>query len=271
MNRDCSSNFGDFCVGGGSYFHNVGHTDSTGGWLSFAYHPTTKFKAGISIDTSFNEQNRYGYDLQNRKPTVGIFTTIKPLDDLSVRLSAAYGVDKYDVTRSGFSNIENGKGTTRMKSFAIGLSSEYMLHESMNYDLILLGGIQYTSIQNKGYKEKSGIDFPLTYNKVDLNTTTLHTGIKINHSINDSVRVGLKTSLEHDLNYKQDAFSASNKYLGTYSNNDVNTTRTRISARPYLNITLNNQHSLYTDLSWERSRIGGGTDMSTNLSYSYNF
>lgn len=277
LNSDCTVfDAHNVCVGVGGRYTNVGSptVSQTAANIQLGYRFTPKFRAGVFLDQSINNNAPSNYSVKNSQPLGGLFAVYSPSGTdlgLQVKASVAYSQKDVDITRPSLANTEPGQGSANITTKGAQLETGYGFAVNDSWVVSPLAGIKVTSVARNGYTETVGALFPVTYDSVTRSATTAYVGAKVMGYVTPKISVGASVGVEQDLNSNISDNSGSIYYLGAFSMAapSVSQTRPFVTANADYRVEKNQRVSL--SAYYNEQSLNSGNGITAMLSYMIGF
>lgn len=241
------------CVStGGRYSRvNTGNTQETNGLLIGAYKVSPNIRVGAWLDQNLSSNTATGVSLNNGSPMFGVYGVWneEPTGQgAELKVSAGYGDRDLTVTRQVVGTGEAGSGTARLNTQGVSAVASYNLPVNSLWTASPYLGVRYAKVGASGYTEQtsSAVTAPLTYNRLNQESTTALAGIKVSGRMSQECGVFASAGVEQDLNSKAGQYSASGVtgLTAIALNPNVKKTRGTVSAGTYYDVDKTQRVSL---------------------------
>ena len=236
LDADCST-FGpnglSFSLGG-RYNHMLdgsGVNDGVGNML-LGYRFNEHIRAGVALDLSIGQSMPDNYRVLNTNPAVGVFASVVQDEDGSganMRVSASGSCLSMNISRDVLSHTEAGIGSTDLEGNAVQGELSWGWKAREHWLVQPFAGLRYETVERKGYTEENSVEFPVSYNKTRLKTTTLFGGVKASGKVSEKAGIRIAAGVAHDISNTMDGTSGTIDVLGPFAFGAPKQDKTRLS------------------------------------------
>jgi len=271
---DCDS-FGEsgscLSVGGRGIFVNDPQSEIGGIVLVYGKKQSSNLRWGTFLHHNISYNTPSNFTLSNDTPMIGFYGVWNEKADhtgLQFKIGNSYQATNAVITRPVVGVSDEARGNTSLYNNQVILELRNNKKISDSFTLSPYFATLYSQKYQKGYTE-TGIDLPLTYNKIIDTSMTAITGIKFRKNLNKDYSFFGTFGLEHDLSHQVSALSPT----GVSGLTTVDLTKSHNPTRPVIAIGYDHQVSdnqifrikgQYQELPYQGMN-------ETNLYASYNF
>jgi hypothetical protein len=271
---DCDS-FGEsgscLSVGGRGIFVNDPQSEIGGVVLVYGKKQSSNLRWGTFLHHNISYNTPSNFTLSNDTPMIGFYGVWNEKADhtgLQFKIGNSYQATNAVITRPVVGVSDEATGNTSLYNNQVILELRNNKKISDSFTLSPYFATLYSQKYQKGYTE-TGIDLPLTYNKIIDTSMTAITGIKFRKNLNKDYSFFGTFGLEHDLSHQVSALSPT----GVSGLTTVDLTKSHNPTRPVIAIGYDHQVSdnqifrikgQYQELPYQGMN-------ETNLYASYNF
>ena len=271
---DCDS-FGEsgscLSVGGRGIFVNDPQSEIGGLVLVYGKKQSSNLRWGTFLHHNISYNTPSNFTLSNDTPMIGFYGVWNEKADhtgLQFKIGNSYQATNAVITRPVVGVSDEATGNTSLYNNQVILELRNNKKISDSFTLSPYFATLYSQKYQKGYTE-TGIDLPLTYNKIIDTSMTAITGIKFRKNLNKDYSFFGTFGLEHDLSHQVSALSPT----GVSGLTTVDLTKSHNPTRPVIAIGYDHQVSdnqifrikgQYQELPYQGMN-------ETNLYASYNF
>jgi len=271
---DCDS-FGEsgscLSVGGRGIFVNDPQSEIGGIVLVYGKKQSSNLRWGTFLHHNISYNTPSNFTLSNDTPMIGFYGVWNEKADhtgLQFKIGNSYQATNAVITRPVVGVSDEATGNTSLYNNQVILELKNNKKISDSFTLSPYFATLYSQKYQKGYTE-TGIDLPLTYNKIIDTSMTAITGIKFRKNLNKDYSFFGTFGLEHDLSHQVSALSPT----GVSGLTTVDLTKSHNPTRPVIAIGYDHQVSdnqifrikgQYQELPYQGMN-------ETNLYASYNF
>jgi len=271
---DCDS-FGEsgscLSVGGRGIFVNDPQSEIGGIVLVYGKKQSSNLRWGTFLHHNISYNTPSNFTLSNDTPMIGFYGVWNEKADhtgLQFKIGNSYQATNAVITRPVVGVSDEATGNTSLYNNQVILELRNNKKISDSFTLSPYFATLYSQKYQKGYTE-TGIDLPLTYNKIIDTSMTAITGIKFRKNLNKDYSFFGTFGLEHDLSHQVSALSPT----GVSGLTTVDLTKSHNPTRPVIAIGYDHQVSdnqifrikgQYQELPYQGMN-------ETNLYASYNF
>jgi len=271
---DCDS-FGEsgscLSVGGRGIFVNDPQSEIGGVVLVYGKKQSSNLRWGTFLHHNISYNTPSNFTLSNDTPMIGFYGVWNEKADhtgLQFKIGNSYQATNAVITRPVVGVSDEATGNTSLYNNQVILELRNNKKISDSFTLSPYFATLYSQKYQKGYTE-TGIDLPLTYNKIIDTSMTAITGIKFRKNLNKDYSFFGTFGLEHDLSHQVSALSPT-RVSGLTT---VDLTKSHNPTRPVIAIGYDHQVSdnqifrikgQYQELPYQGMN-------ETNLYASYNF
>ena len=271
---DCDT-FGEsgscLSVGGRGIFVNDPQSEIGGIVLVYGKKQSSNLRWGTFLHHNISYNTPSNFTLSNDTPMIGFYGVWNEKADhtgLQFKIGNSYQATNAVITRPVVGVSDEATGNTSLYNNQVILELRNNKKISDSFTLSPYFATLYSQKYQKGYTE-TGIDLPLTYNKIIDTSMTAITGIKFRKNLNKDYSFFGTFGLEHDLSHQVSALSPT----GVSGLTTVDLTKSHNPTRPVIAIGYDHQVSdnqifrikgQYQELPYQGMN-------ETNLYASYNF
>ena len=271
---DCDS-FGEsgscLSVGGRGIFVNDPQSEIGGIVLVYGKKQSSNLRWGTFLHHNISYNTPSNFTLSNDTPMIGFYGVWNEKADhtgLQFKIGNSYQATNAVITRPVVGVSDEATGNTSLYNNQVILELRNNKKISDSFTLSPYFATLYSQKYQKGYTE-TGIDLPLTYNKIIDTSMTAITGIKFRKNLNKDYSFFGTIGLEHDLSHQVSALSPT----GVSGLTTVDLTKSHEPTRPVIAIGYDHQVSdnqiLRIKGQYQELPYQGMNE--TNLYASYNF
>ncbi|EAU2710583.1 autotransporter outer membrane beta-barrel domain-containing protein [Salmonella enterica] len=271
LDEDCTTGQGPFCVGLGSRFADSDKFNFTSGWLTLGYYPSERVRFGVTLDQTLSQSLPSDYDLKSNKPGVGMFTILKPSNELEVRFGVAWKEDDIEISRQQLSNTEAGKGKTTLTAYAAKVNVSYKSYDDGKLIIQPFGGVMHSNVRRKGYSEYNDISFEAKYNSVESKATTLRSGVQAQYQLGNQVTVDAKSTVEHDISSSYNDFIVDINTIGRFAQSTPDLRKTRLASDINVRFNPDKDSEYYAGFYWKQSSLNRENEAGLRIGYEVSF
>lgn len=186
---------------------------------------------------------------------------------LTVALSMAGIRDNVTIQRNTRANTEAGKGHSTIKGYTASAEASYTFVVSEPFFFSPFTGLRYSSLTRDGYQENRDIAFPAHFERLEIATTELQTGLKTQYQLAKTLRLNSQFGVSTNLSSRSNGFQGDIEYAGGFSNKPHENHR----LRPFMaigltgNVTANAAYTLQAGYQ-KNSSNKGSTQVGFNFS-----
>ena len=271
---DCDT-FGEsgncLSIGGRGIFVNDPQSEIGGVVLVYGKKQSSNLRWGTFLHHNISYNTPSNFTLSNDTPMIGFYGVWNEKADhtgLQFKIGNSYQATNAVITRPVVGVSDQATGNTSLYNNQVILELRNNKKISDSFTLSPYFATLYSQKYQKGYTE-TGIDLPLTYNKIIDTSMTAITGIKFRKNLNNDYSFFGTIGLEHDLTHQVSALSPT----GVSGLTTVDLTKSHDPTRPVIAIGYDHQVSdnqiLRIKLQYQELPYQGMNE--TNLYASYNF
>ena len=271
---DCDT-FGEsgscFSIGGRGIFVNDPQSEIGGVVLVYGKKQSSNLRWGTFLHHNISYNTPSNFTLSNDTPMIGFYGVWNEKADhtgLQLKIGNSYQATNAVITRPVVGVSDQATGNTSLYNNQVILELRNNKKISDSFTLSPYFATLYSQKYQKGYTE-TGIDLPLTYNKIIDTSMTAITGIKFRKNLNNDYSFFGTIGLEHDLTHQVSALSPT----GVSGLTTVDLTKSHDPTRPVIAIGYDHQVSdnqiLRIKGQYQELPYQGMNE--TNLYASYNF
>ena len=271
---DCDT-FGEsgscLSIGGRGIFVNDPQSEIGGVVLVYGKKQSSNLRWGTFLHHNISYNTPSNFTLSNDTPMIGFYGVWNEKVDhtgLQFKIGNSYQATNAVITRPVVGVSDQATGNTSLYNNQVILELRNNKKISDSFTLSPYFATLYSQKYQKGYTE-TGIDLPLTYNKIIDTSMTAITGIKFRKNLNKDYSFFGTIGLEHDLSHQVSALSPT----GVSGLTTVDLTKSHEPTRPVIAIGYDHQVSDNQILSikgqYQELPYQGMNE--TNLYASYNF
>ena len=260
-----------FSIGGRSISVNNPKSDISGLVLVYGKKQSDHFRWGGFLHSNASYKTSSNLSLSEKTPMVGLYGVWNENTDktgLQAKIGNSYQATDAKITRpqSGISEKASGETTISANELVLELRNNIPVSSSLTLSPYIAN--RYSQKLQKGYTE-TGVNSPLTYNKIVDNSFTLISGLKFNSIINHKYSIFGTLGLEYDLSHNVSALSPT----GVSGITTVDLEKSHQSSRSVIAVGLdykvNNNQLFRLKTQYEQLPYQGMSE--TNVYASYNF
>ena len=271
---DCDT-FGEssscLSIGGRGIFVNDPQSEIGGVVLVYGKKQSSNLRWGTFLHHNISYNTPSNFTLSNDTPMIGFYGVWNEKVDhtgLQFKIGNSYQATNAVITRPVVGVSDQATGNTSLYNNQVILELRNNKKISDSFTLSPYFATLYSQKYQKGYTE-TGIDLPLTYNKIIDTSMTAITGIKFRKNLNKDYSFFGTIGLEHDLSHQVSALSPT----GVSGLTTVDLTKSHEPTRPVIAIGYDHQvtdnqilriKGQYQELPYQGMN-------ETNLYASYNF
>ena len=271
---DCDT-FGEsgscLSIGGRGIFVNDPQSEIGGVVLVYGKKQSSNLRWGTFLHHNISYNTPSNFTLSNDTPMIGFYGVWNEKADhtgLQLKIGNSYQSTNAVITRPVVGVSDQATGNTSLYNNQVILELRNNKKISDSFTLSPYFATLYSQKYQKGYTE-TGIDLPLTYNKIIDTSMTAITGIKFRKNLNNDYSFFGTIGLEHDLTHQVSALSPT----GVSGLTTVDLTKSHDPTRPVIAIGYDHQVSdnqiLRIKGQYQELPYQGMNE--TNLYASYNF
>ena len=271
---DCDT-FGEsgscLSIGGRGIFVNDPQSEIGGVVLVYGKKQSSNLRWGTFLHHNISYNTPSNFTLSNDTPMIGFYGVWNEKVDhtgLQFKIGNSYQATNAVITRPVVGVSDQATGNTSLYNNQVILELRNNKKISDSFTLSPYFATLYSQKYQKGYTE-TGIDLPLTYNKIIDTSMTAITGIKFRKNLNKDYSFFGTIGLEHDLSHQVSALSPT----GVSGLTTVDLTKSHEPTRPIIAIGYDHQVSdnqiLRIKGQYQELPYQGMNE--TNLYASYNF
>ena len=271
---DCDT-FGEsgscLSIGGRGIFVNDPQSEIGGVVLVYGKKQSSNLRWGTFLHHNISYNTPSNFTLSNDTPMIGFYGVWNEKVDhtgLQFKIGNSYQATNAVITRPVVGVSDQATGNTSLYNNQVILELRNNKKISDSFTLSPYFATLYSQKYQKGYTE-TGIDLPLTYNKIIDTSMTAITGIKFRKNLNKDYSFFGTIGLEHDLSHQVSALSPT----GVSGLTTVDLTKSHEPTRPVIAIGYDHQVSdnqiLRIKGQYQELPYQGMNE--TNLYASYNF
>ena len=271
---DCDT-FGEsgscLSIGGRGIFVNDPQSEIGGVVLVYGKKQSSNLRWGTFLHHNISYNTPSNFTLSNDTPMIGFYGVWNEKADhtgLQLKIGNSYQATNAVITRPVVGVSDQATGNTSLYNNQVILELRNNKKISDSFTLSPYFATLYSQKYQKGYTE-TGIDLPLTYNKIIDTSMTAITGIKFRKNLNNDYSFFGTIGLEHDLTHQVSALSPT----GVSGLTTVDLTKSHDQTRPVIAIGYDHQMSdnqiLRIKGQYQELPYQGMNE--TNLYASYNF
>ena len=271
---DCDT-FGEsgscLSIGGRGIFVNDPSSEIGGIVLVYGKKQSSNLRWGTFLHHNISYNTPSNFTLSNDTPMIGFYGVWNEKVDhtgLQFKIGNSYQATNAVITRPVVGVSDQATGNTSLYNNQVILELRNNKKISDSFTLSPYFATLYSQKYQKGYTE-TGIDLPLTYNKIIDTSMTAITGIKFRKNLNKDYSFFGTIGLEHDLSHQVSALSPT----GVSGLTTVDLTKSHEPTRPVIAIGYDHQVSdnqiLRIKGQYQELPYQGMNE--TNLYASYNF
>jgi hypothetical protein len=271
---DCDT-FGEsgscLSIGGRGIFVNDPQSEIGGVVLVYGKKQSSNLRWGTFLHHNISYNTSSNFTLSNDTPMIGFYGVWNEKTDhtgLQFKIGNSYQATNAVITRPVVGVSDEATGNTSLYNNQVILELRNNKKISDSFTLSPYFATLYSQKYQKGYTE-TGIDLPLTYNKIIDTSMTAITGIKFRKNLNKDYSFFGTIGLEHDLTHQVSALSPT----GVSGLTTVDLTKSHNPTRPVIAIgydhRVTNNQILRIKAQYQELPYQGMNE--TNLYASYNF
>jgi hypothetical protein len=271
---DCDT-FGEsgscLSIGGRGIFVNDPQSEIGGVVLVYGKKQSSNLRWGTFLHHNISYNTPSNFTLSNDTPMIGFYGVWNEKTDhtgLQFKIGNSYQATNAVITRPVVGVSDEATGNTSLYNNQVILELRNNKKISDSFTLSPYFATLYSQKYQKGYTE-TGIDLPLTYNKIIDTSMTAITGIKFRKNLNKDYSFFGTIGLEHDLTHQVSALSPT----GVSGLTTVDLTKSHNPTRPVIAIgydhQVTNNQILRIKAQYQELPYQGMNE--TNLYASYNF
>ena len=271
---DCDT-FGEsgscLSIGGRGIFVNDPQSEIGGVVLVYGKKQSSNLRWGTFLHHNISYNTPSNFTLSNDTPMIGFYGVWNEKADhtgLQLKIGNSYQATNAVITRPVVGVSDQATGNTSLYNNQVIFELRNNKKISDSFTLSPYFATLYSQKYQKGYTE-TGIDLPLTYNKIIDTSMTAITGIKFRKNLNNDYSFFGTIGLEHDLSHQVSALSPT----GVSGLTTVDLTKSHDPTRPVIAIGYDHQVSdnqiLRIKGQYQELPYQGMNE--TNLYASYNF
>ena len=271
---DCDT-FGEsgscLSIGGRGIFVNDPQSEIGGVVLVYGKKQSSNLRWGTFLHHNISYNTPSNFTLSNDTPMIGFYGVWNEKADhtgLQFKIGNSYQATNAVITRPVVGVSDEATGNTSLYNNQVIFELRNNKKISDSFTLSPYFATLYSQKYQKGYTE-TGIDLPLTYNKIIDTSMTAITGIKFRKNLNKDYSFFGTIGLEHDLTHQVSALSPT----GVSGLTTVDLTKSHNPTRPVIAIGYDHQVTdnqiLRIKAQYQELPYQGMNE--TNLYASYNF
>ena len=271
---DCDT-FGEsgscLSIGGRGIFVNDPQSEIGGVVLVYGKKQSSNLRWGTFLHHNISYNTPSNFTLSNDTPMIGFYGVWNEKADhtgLQFKIGNSYQATNAVITRPVVGVSDEATGNTSLYNNQVILELRNNKKISDSFTLSPYFATLYSQKYQKGYTE-TGIDLPLTYNKIIDTSMTVITGIKFRKNLNKDYSFFGTIGLENDLTHQVSALSPT----GVSGLTTVDLTKSHNPTRPVIAIGYDHQVTdnqiLRIKAQYQELPYQGMNE--TNLYASYNF
>ena len=271
---DCDT-FGEsgscLSIGGRGIFVNDPQSEIGGVVLVYGKKQSSNLRWGTFLHHNISYNTPSNFTLSNDTPMIvfyGVWNEKTDHTGLQFKIGNSYQATNAVITRPVVGVSDEATGNTSLYNNQVILELRNNKKISDSFTLSPYFATLYSQKYQKGYTE-TGIDLPLTYNKIIDTSMTAITGIKFRKNLNKDYSFFGTIGLEHDLTHQVSALSPT----GVSGLTTVDLTKSHNPTRPVIAIgydhQVTNNQILRIKAQYQELPYQGMNE--TNLYASYNF
>ena len=271
---DCDT-FGEsgscLSIGGRGIFVNDPQSEIGGVVLVYGKKQSSNLRWGTFLHHNISYNTPSNFTLSNDTPMIGFYGVWNEKADhtgLQLKIGNSYQATNAVITRPVVGVSDQATGNTSLYNNQVIFELRNNKKISDSFTLSPYFATLYSQKYQKGYTE-TGIDLPLTFNKIIDTSMTAITGIKFRKNLNNDYSFFGTIGLEHDLTHQVSALSPT----GVSGLTTVDLTKSHDPTRPVIAIGYDHQMSdnqiLRIKAQYQELPYQGMNE--TNLYASYNF
>jgi hypothetical protein len=271
---DCDT-FGEsgscLSIGGRGIFVNDPQSEIGGVVLVYGKKQSSNLRWGTFLHHNISYNTPSNFTLSNDTPMIGFYGVWNEKTDhtgLQFKIGNSYQATNAVITRPVVGVSDEATGNTSLYNNQVILELRNNKKISDSFTLSPYFATLYSQKYQKGYTE-TGIDLPLTYNKIIDTSMTAITGIKFRKNLNKDYSFFGTIGLENDLTHQVSALSPT----GVSGLTTVDLTKSHNPTRPVIAIgydhRVTNNQILRIKAQYQELPYQGMNE--TNLYASYNF
>ena len=209
---DCDT-FGEsgscLSIGGRGIFVNDPQSEIRGVVLVYGKKQSSNLRWGTFLHHNISYNTPSNFTLSNNTPMIGFYGVWNEKEDhtgLQLKIGNSYQATNAVITRPVVGVSDQATGNTSLYNNQVILELRNNKKISDSFTLSPYFATLYSQKYQKGYTE-TGIDLPLTYNKIIDTSMTAITGIKFRKNLNKDYSFFGTIGLEHDLSHQVSALS----------------------------------------------------------------
>ena len=234
---DCDT-FGEsgscLSIGGRGIFVNDPQSEIGGVVLVYGKKQSSNLRWGTFLHHNISYNTPSNFTLSNDTPMIGFYGVWNEKADhtgLQLKIGNSYQATNAVITRPVVGVSDQATGNTSLYNNQVILELRNNKKISDSFTLSPYFATLYSQKYQKGYTE-TGIDLPLTYNKIIDTSMTAITGIKFRKNLNNDYSFFGTIGLEHDLTHQVSALSPT----GVSGLTTVDLTKSHDPTRPVIAI-----------------------------------
>ena len=271
---DCDT-FGEsgscLSIGGRGIFVNDPQSEIGGVVLVYGKKQSSNLRWGTFLHHNISYNTPSNFTLSNDTPMIGFYGVWNEKTDhtgLQFKIGNSYQATNAVITRPVVGVSDEATGNTSLYNNQVILELRNNKKISDSFTLSPYFATLYSQKYQKGYTE-TGIDLPLTYNKIIDTSMTAITGIKFRKNLNKDYSFFGTIGLEHELTHQVSAVAPT----GVSGLTTVDLTKSHNPTRPVIAIgydhRVTNNQILRIKAQYQELPYQGMNE--TNLYASYNF
>jgi hypothetical protein len=268
------------------FFGDNGSCYSLGGRRSKVTNPnSTTDSLILTMGKKLSENLRYGFlyhdnmrhktpnnlKLSDKTPLVGSLIVWNQNDDglgFRIKYANAYQEKNAEVTRNVVGESEEGKGSTTVTAISNVVEARYVLSKNNKFNYTPYFATRYAIKKQNGYTE-TGINSPLTYNKIEDTGVTVLFGSRLNSKITSKLNLNCSIGLEHDIYHSVDKLKPTGISGLTSVNLDSNFKRTRPVVSLGFDYELSSKIRFSTIFQYQDLAYDSMTETNSYFNFSY--
>ena len=270
------------------FFGDNGSCYSLGGRRSKVTNPnSTTDSLVLTIGKKLSENLRYGFlyhdnmthktpnnlKLSDKTPLVGSLIVWNQNDDglgLRIKYANAYQEKNAEVTRNVVGESEEGKGSTTVTAISNVVEARYVLSKNNKFNYTPYFATRHAIKKQNGYTE-TGINSPLTYNKIEDTAVTVLFGSRFNSKITSKLNLNCSIGLEHDIYHSVNKLKPTGISGLTSVNLDSNFKRTRPVVSLGFDYELSSKIRFSTIFQYQDLAYNSMTETNSYFNFSYSY
>jgi probable HAF family extracellular repeat protein len=239
-----------------------------------AYRPISNLRIGGFVDDPNSNFDFNNIKHINNSPLFGMFAVWNQNDNeigTQLRFSYATNSQKARISRSILDFTEAGVGVSKLSSVGAIIELSYRSQSSEKSFIEPYVAIRETRFTVDEYSENNLIDFPISYEKVRVNTRTGLMGLRYQYQSSDSLNSYISFGVERDLTRKVDHLAGDIASLAGFAipMNGFNFDRKFLKAGAILSITPTTSFSLEANISENQFNKSLISSLRTYISFGF--